>query len=438
MNIEHRQQQIVRVLDWKGVPILLLVLIGLIIAATGWRTLRNYSQPGEFNWTHRGHSDFHNGTYYPSIAFRNGDNPYAKKVVDQYPLAAPSRPCPPITYIVHQPFTWFNLSTADVLFFVYNVLLILVLAWISVFWIAPDASLKFWLAAALMAFVSRPGHISLFTGYYTVELVVATLVALKYAESRPWVSAIGMLIASSKPTYILPLILLMLARKNFKAAVKGIGLCTLAGVLGLAWLTIDSSWGEVIQGIRSGQEAFHEDVTEYPINSWTRVDIVAMVAKFANWIPGDEVYLLGMLVLIAIPCYLIWTLPQPSNQSVLGCTSTWILLLSMLVTIYHHSYDCLLIFGPWVGVVFFPGKVAPELRDWQKNTLAFLWSIPLFNYVSTKSVLSMMGLTQANIAWQGIAASNSVALCVSLSLLMIWVKTQTSKSKFRLDRADPS
>ena len=58
-----------------------------LIGLTALRTYWNYSvAAGQFDWENRGLSDFHNGTYYPTLAIRNGDTPYVADVVTKYPM----------------------------------------------------------------------------------------------------------------------------------------------------------------------------------------------------------------------------------------------------------------------------------------------------------------------------------------------------------------
>ena len=398
--------------------IALALLCICVVAATAYRSYRSYSQPAhEFDWSSRGLSDFHNGTYYPSLAFRNGINPYSREMSQKYPVSAPSRPCPPITYILHQPFTWFELHTADALFFIYNTCLLLLLAYVGVWVSNGKVQIGYWLLVSLVLLISRPGHITLFTGYYTPELVLGTLVALHFAKSKPTISAIGMLVASAKPTFILPLILLMFARKNYRALALGIVLCTVAGVGGLAWLARDSSIAEVIQGISEGQVEFHADETEFPVNTWTRVDVLGMFAKIINWVPEDKVYLASMFGFVLIPCVVIRQIVDREVDSGMLGISSLIALLTSLLGIYHHSYDCLLVVVPWVAITFFSSKVMVEIQPKTKWFLGVLLSIPLVNYLSTQSARNGLGLEQTSFTWQAITLINGA--CLSLALIIV-------------------
>ncbi len=398
-----------------GLAMAVVALVGL----SGARVYSNYSQPSsEFDWSARGHSDFHNGTYFPSIAFRDGVNPYALEVMEKYPLAAPSRPCPPITFISHLPLTYLDLPAADVVFFIYNTSLLILLAFFAVIVSRGSFHLVAWLAVCCVLLVSRPGHITLFTGYITLELVLGTLIALHFARTRPWLSATGMLIASGKPTYVLPLILLMLARKNYRATLMGIALCAVFGIGGLMWLARDQGIETVISGVREGQAEFHNDETEFPINTWTRVDLLGMFAKTVNWVPDDSIYLAGMFVLLVVPCVVIHQITDRETDSGAASLTACISLITILIAIYHHSYDCLLIVVPWVGLTFFRPYVLPEMSKRWKTVLALLLTVPLLNYLSTQSFRDKLGFDQYEFTWQSITMINGLCLFVVLLILL--------------------
>jgi hypothetical protein len=395
------------------------VVIVILIGLTSYRTYKNYSQPkSNFDWSLRGHSDFHNGAYYPGMAFRDKVNPYAKTAMEHYPLTCPSRPCPPINFIVHIPFTYFDLHTADVIFFVFNLGLLFLLAYFSVVMARGDFDLLLFLGVSSFLLISRPGHITLFTGYHTLELVLGVLIALHYADRKPWIAALGMLVASGKPTFILPLIILMVARKNYRATIIGIVLCTIAGVGGLAWLASESSFPRVIAGIVEGQEAFHSDETEFPVNTWTRLDLVGMFAKLIDWRPDDKVYLGGMLVLLIVPFVAIRRIADRESNSGAAGLSSSIVIVATLLCIYHHSYDCLLLIVPLVGCLFFTDRVLPGLGYGSKWTLGVALAIPFANYFSTQSARGVLGLEQTSFVWQLITLVNGLCLIVAMAILL--------------------
>ena len=397
----------------------LLVCACLLIGATAYRTYSQYSQPSDsFDWSDRGHFDFHCGAYYPALAFRKGESPYSTQLMEDYPVPSPARTCPPFSFVIHLPFTCFDLHSADIAFFIFNTTLLLLFALFTVQVTRGSPNWFWWLLVSCVLLASRPGHITLFTGYYTAELVLGSVIALHFAKDRPVISGLGMLIASGKPTYILPLIVLMFARKNFRAALIGIIFCTITGVGGLAWLAKDVGIAEILTGIQESQKVFYTEETEFPINTWTRVDLVGMFARAINWIPHDTVYLVGMFALLIVPSYAIWkSANTESDSSVTGVTAL-IALLTILLSIYHHSYDCMLVFVPWVGLMFFGDRTMTELSSRSKNWLKVLLAIPIFNYFSTLTVRDLIGWEQTSLAWHFITLLSGTCLLAALVILL--------------------
>ena len=297
-----------------------------------------------------------------------------------------------------------------------------------------------WLAIFGMLAFSRPGHISLYTGYFTAQLVVGTILALHYGKSKPWLAGVGMVIASGKPTYIIPLTILLLARKNFKAAIIGVIMCAVVAGAGIGWLASSSDFSTVVDGIKNGQETFHADENESPVNTWTRLDLVGVVAKFMEWKPGNLTYLGCMLVLLIIPCLMIWKLTdRESNSGAAGLTSI-IACVAILITIYHHSYDCLLIAIPWVGLTFFGGSVCPELSSKARWSVSVLLGITAINYASTLKFQTLLNLENKSAVWNLITALNGICLFLALIILIIAslrvAQTESRQEKKEDDRRE--
>jgi hypothetical protein len=404
-----------------------LLFLALVTVFVGFRTYKNFSPAGkEFNWDERGHSDFHNMSGYAK-AFGDGVSPYAAEVMDNYVVTRPAAPFSPLEFLLHLPFTYFELPTSDVVFFAVHFSLFGLLAFFCVRMSRVRFDWVLWVWVLGLLVVSRPGHISLFTGYFTVQLVLGTLLAIHYSKSRPWLAALGFMLASGKPTYFIPLTILLAFRRDFKTLVFGLVLTGAIAFGGLAFLASTSSFGEVIEGIKTGQQAFDDDPTEFPINTWTRIDVLGMVAKALNWIPGNAVYLGAMLLMILLPGWAVYKARQhESNGADVGAISDLgasglsaiILVLALLVTLYHHSYDCLLCCVACSGLVLAGERVCPTIPHRLRQVMAFLLAVPAVNYLSTQSVRDKLELDQYGFVWQSITMINGVCLLLALLIAM--------------------
>jgi hypothetical protein len=402
---------------WAVGLALLFVMLG--VALTGIRTYKKYSDPtGPFDLSNSGMSDFHNGAYLPSLAFRNRVNPYSLDVREKYNLARSAPPYSPVVFMLHAPLTYFTVKQADVLFFAINVLLIGGIAYASISMSNAEFRWAPWLWLFGLFVFSRPGHITLFTGYFTAELVIGTLVALHFAKSRPFLAGVGMLLASGKPTYILPLTILMFCRRDYKAVAIGLALCVVFAGLGVGWLASDSSFANVLKGVQEGQAAFDDDPNEDPVNTWTRLDTVGVVSKIMAWKPDNKTYLVAMLLLLIIPGIAVWRIsPSESNTGGTGL-SAMIVSLAILIAIYHHSYDCLLVTVVWVGVTFFGKTACPKLGPFERYAISGLLAIPAVNYFSTWRFRDVMGVDNQSFVWNAITSLNGICLLLALLILL--------------------
>ena len=401
------------------------------VGAAGARVYRDYAPVvRDFEFEKTGHFDFHNGGYLPALAFREGVNPYAAEVCELYPVTRPSATYSPSIFMIHYPFSLLPVKAADVVYFLFNAALIGLLGYWSITMSQSKFAWTPWLLIFGMLAFSRPGHMSLYTGYFTAQLVVGTVLALHFAKTKPWLAGIGMVIASGKPTYIIPLIMLLLARKNFKAAIIGVIMCAAVAGAGIGWLASSSDFSTVVEEIKSGQDAFDADENEIPVNTWTRLDSVGVIAKIIDWKPDNKTYLAFMVVLLIIPCWAIWNAAEyESNSGMTGLTGI-LASVAILVTIYHHSYDCLLVAIPWVGLTFFGKLVCPELKSIERWALSVLLGITAINYASTLKVRSLLSLENQSAIWNVITAVNGVCLFAALIILIV--------ASFRLGRTNQS
>jgi Glycosyltransferase family 87 len=421
-------QYVVRLKGWQW-SLLFLAGFAILTGLTAFRVYKNYQEVvGEFTWESRGHADFHNGLYLPARAFVNRDNPYARQTAIDYKMARAAPAYSPAVFILNAPITGLDLPAADVVFFIFNLLLLVSLPLMAIRFCGGRFSWPFFLLLACMALVSRPGHITLFSGYFTIQPVIGIAIALHFAKTRPWLAGLGVLLASEKPNFVLPLLLLMICQRDFRAVAWGVVLSGLFALGGLLWLASDSSIGEVMEGYREGQQALYDDVTELPENRWTRVDVIGMGSRLLRQAPGAGFYLTMMPLLLILPGWALFR--KKASDNVFGATGTcgMIVALSVLLSIHHHSYDCLLLVIPWIGLTFFGDTVAAGLSQRARWSVVLLTSIPAANYFSTISFQEKFGLAKDGFAWQFITQVNGACMLIALAILVssCWITRKES------------
>lgn len=399
------------------VGLILAVLTFLLpLGAIAWRVYRNYQPPGPFDPDRQGFCDFHNGVYYPALAVREQVSPFGTKYAEEYPISRPMPLHAPYLFALHIPYTWLAVPQADVLHYLFMSSQVLLIAWLA--WLVACGGGN-WLIVLVLGgtlAASRAGYGTLFTGYMTLELVIAAILALHFAD-RSWWGTFGFVLCAAKPTYGIPLALLLVCRGNWRTVVWGGLIAGFLSVLVLGWLLGESSWAEFQAEITATQETHRADPNEIPQFNWTRIDILAVVAKWLRWAPNDWEHLLWMMPLIALPCLALWA-SRSTREEGLADPAGLLSSLALVSTLYHHYYD-LLVLVPATLAMFF--AAAPEwwrVPAWQRSLAALATFLVLFNYLSAQFILQRLNPPQLMV--DVVTSINGVVLFVLLAWATWW------------------
>ncbi|QDV42910.1 hypothetical protein Enr13x_27610 [Stieleria neptunia] len=430
------------------------LLFGVGVTLTAVRTVSRYQTPGSSNPATQGMCDFHNGLYFPATALLAGKSPYGQQYADEYPVSRQIPFFSPVILVLHAPLTFLPLPVADVLFFVISVLLVIVLAMLCAKaagvgranGAAGAGGRLTWVASIAAAIVfSRSGHISLYNGYFTIELALATIAAIHFAKDRPMTAAIALTLVSAKPTFILPLGFLMLARGNYKALGLGAAISVLGAGLPMTYLayhegiratgSIDMAAGldKIVDDIGTAQQVHMKTQDESPVDSWTRLDALATVCKWTGSDPGQMVHLAVMMLILAWPMVILFYRSRHGlDDGVAGGTGC-LMLVATLTSLYHQSYDAMVVVAPTVGLLLASTEFWRSVSPSTRGVLGALMVFPAFNYLSTRSFLTRLDL--GDIGFGVITSLSGVALmiawaviCVLLTRRMIGPRNRPSAS----------
>lgn len=160
-------------------------------------------------------TDFYSGGYYPVRALLDGENPYDRaRFLELYPVADGFPPYLPVTLALHLPFGLLPRAPAAAAYFATTIALTLVLAW-SALRLGGGGGREINVAAVLLAaaiiLATRPGHWNLMAGQRTLLYVLGTCAAVRFLRERPLLARLGLALAMIKPTFGVPLAILMLA-----------------------------------------------------------------------------------------------------------------------------------------------------------------------------------------------------------------------------------
>lgn len=403
---------------WRATLQLLLVCAcAVVVAGTTYRSISKYHEPtmGELDRSKQGLFDFHNGIYYPALAMTEGYDPYGPEFAAEFPVTRQIPPYSPLALVLHWPLGWMPLRVAEVVYYLTTLGLLMTIGVLAVNNIAKLKERKTWmLMAILFVLASRSGHTTLFTAYFTAELVLGTIIALRFAESRPIVSGLGIALASIKPNFGIPLILLMAMRGNWRAVIYGGAFTIIGAMLGIAILLQHVDFATFIRDVKSSDSAHVTDDYELPVNTWTRVDTLAVVAKWTQTNPTAPIALAVMVLLMIFPN---WTLIRLSRRGDRTGDQSYsgVLILSVgLSALYHHAYDALLLIPAAFSLL-----LNQEWRRWfamptRVLLAAGLMFIP-WNYISAEVVLQRLNLSPVTLQ---IATSTSGVVLLVCCLVM--------------------
>ncbi len=414
-------ESIVRRWWFQALSVFALILgVGAAIV----RIQRGYDElGGPYNNRTIGMFDFHNGVYQPALGLRNGVIPYSQQLVDEYQVTRPVPAFSPFIVALHIPLTYLPLQQAEVVYFIAILAMMAISVWIVVREGSPTMAALAFFPLLAMIVLSRSGHSTLVTGYFTMELVLGTIVAFRFADDRPFLSAVGVLFASGKPTYAIPLAIVMFARRNYQALFIGIALSVVAAAIPLFFLASLHGWPAIVDAIRLGQDNHLADPTEFPINTWTRIDFTAIVCKWINANPGEIVLIGAMLPLIAWPAWKLHKLAAIHDRNGATTPSGAIAALAMLTALYHHAYDALLTCGILVGLLWANHCGFDRFGKISKGIIALLVTAPWWNFASTETLL--LRLPSIPMLKEILSSLNAIFLMMGLVWLLCSVPTKT-------------
>ena len=351
--------------------------------------------------------DFHSGVYYPIRAMLTGENPYDReRFLALYPVGDGFPPYPPATLLFHLPFGLLPPTVADLLYAVFTVGVMLLLALVALRATQRHASLTSVVMLAGVLLLTRPGHWNLVLGQRAAELALGTYLALFATARQPWLGGAGLALSMLKPTWGIPLMLLMLARGDRRPVALGVLLSFIVNLPLLALIVTRAGGlhpflGRLFKGYRDWQTV--SDVS--PATSSVRIDAATTLSRFAGHPLGDVSQVLLTILVIACASVAVYRLRSHRSAGTPDL-SIGIICTAILLCGHHVGYDFLLLTVPML-VLLFQGLPTSESR-WGRWLFIGLGTIPALNWVATESVLG--ALRPGKTLWLVIASLNGLSL----------------------------
>lgn len=247
---------------------------------------------------------------------------------------------------------------------------------------------------------------------------IGTCLALCYGPSRPWVAGLGLAVAMFKPTYGVPVAVLMLAQGDRRSLAIGLVAAVVpsmavAGVL--AWSA--GGIGPFLQALAHGYTTWRVESGE-PLHTVYRVDAAALVAQLLGQAPGIAAEVALSVGLVCLGAMVMRRLApaRVHDASARGLAAS-IGSVVVLTAVYHLQYDLLLLVLPITWLMM---QVARAFRTGEGTAYAFiliLLLLPMANYVASERGAGVLGPTSG--WWHAATALNACAPLLALFPLML-------------------
>lgn len=375
---------------WLAVSLVLLALaLGLtLFRLTRWSSATGFSLKADWAMV-----DFRATVYYPVIAFLNGDNPYNyEHFRTRYPVQDPFPPHPPAILLVSLPFGLMSYAHAAVAFYLYTIAMTLLVALLAVRMTNPRGTAALVLTVASVMILSRPGHMNLLLGQNTLLFVIGFYLAIYCARTSPCWSAIGVSLACLKPTFGIPLVVLMLAQRQFRAVFLAVGIAAFMNLPPFAVLICDSGGlAPFLRSLGSSFEAFERDPHVNPLTSPLLLNASGVASRLIGRPLGAAGEAFILLVVLGVATIALRVLVKQYGRES-RALATAVVALATLIAVYHLPYDLLLLTLPCVA---FLGRRLPAVfyapgLYW---SLVALFAVLAFNYIATFSGVAALGLS---------------------------------------------
>jgi Glycosyltransferase family 87 len=367
--------------------ILACALVALAVGWLAYRAARLMNVPGAPDPARWVMQDFRDAIYFPVRAVLDGGNPYdVRAYLRTYPVGQAFPPYSPLLLLLHAPLAPLPLATAQVTYLVGNVFLTFGLAY-AVLRLTGGASMTQTMLLGAVVLLSRPGQFNVLLGQPTLLLVAGVYLALFWPRRSPAWAAVGLALTSMKPTYAVPLALLMLARSEWRSVLIGGGLAVVGAALGAVGpLVAAGGPGAFAALLPANYAAFAAESAADPGISLHRVDAGVIVSRLIGRPPGT---LLDIVLFVSIVGIGALALRRAARDDV--ALSAGVACSTILACVYHSSYNLVLLMLPAVALL----RATPDpawLRTSRLRALLWLAYCGLaMNYLASENAVRLLG-----------------------------------------------
>lgn len=392
-----------------------MVAFAVAVSLVTARTVRDVTVLGHPELPRFGLRDFRDAVYYPVRALLDGENPYRPTTYRaRYPVGSKFPLYAPLVLAFDLPFGFLPERAAGVAHYAFNVVCILLLAWLSLR-LAGVRSTTGTIALAAAIVLGRPGHTTLFTGECTAYVCLGIYLVFGWGATRPWLAGLGFALAAMKPTFGVPLALLMLARRDQRRALA-CGVVIAAAVSAPVLVAVVRAAGGVAPFLAAAVENYHTLGTAaetYSGGAVLALDATAFVARVLGRAPGAALSGLELVVTLAVLALGMATAARAARADEARpgggdrhLVAAMVACLTILLCVHHQAYDALLLALPIAALAY--DRTAPGVGPRLRWLLLALLLVPWVNYAATYAFIERWQPT--GVTWGLITSANGGAL----------------------------
>jgi hypothetical protein len=362
--------------------------------------------------------DFETAVYYPARAFLDGLDPYDQgPYLARYPVQAPFPPFLPAALLLHAPLALLPVGPSSAVYLCLSLALVVVSARLALGFAHRPPRSSTVITIAALVLLSRPGRLALRLGQLSFEPVSGTYAALWFGQRSPWLGGAGLFVASIKPTFGVPLALLMLARRQVRSVIIGAGLI----------LTVNAAVATILINRAGGTAAFTAHVaatfdsarqgiveTSNPIMTGLRTDAASFIGRLQGRPLRAGMQALVGLVVLGAAAGVLLALERRGVPLMEGVPAGFICV-AILLSQYHQAYDLSLLILPAVVMVLGPPDTVPPGRS-ARLALAGLFLLLGANYLASEGALARLSLARETAGWRVVTAVNAAALLLAYTI----------------------
>lgn len=376
------------------------------------------------------------------VAVRDGVNPYAVTTYYQhYPVGQEFPLYTPVHLLLHAPLLLFSFSTARAVYFGWNLTMVLGLAAAALALAGFRLRTPSVFGLGTLILLSDPGRFDLRTGQPTLMIVIGAYFALRAmarraAATRPAVipsesvsfllGALSLAIVWSKPTYAIPLCVLLIARGRARIVATGTAICLALSAIVLP-LLVDSAGG-VSQLVKSWEDSARitSRSGQSRLGSGLRIDAGNAFVRITHLRPSENVAALGGLLLLIAGAWVVWHLHRRDPDSDREELAITLACLLVLTSVYHVPYDYLLLVGPALMLTRRRATQVIAWPPWVRAVVLGLLLIPLVDPLGWSPVNAAVG--KSGFEWLLGPTMMSVYVMTALGLCLWTAVRQAHRS----------